>query len=162
MDTNKEIQARILLVKAIKIAKAAHAGEVDLAGVDYIQHPLRVMLMGRTMEERIVGVLHDVIEHGKVTYESLIRIFGQRIADAVLAISRKPGETYMQYIHRLASDLLAATVKTYDLKDNMDGRRIPEPTSRDRQRTKKYAKALKILEMTVADSYASASLQEAA
>ena len=49
------------LQKAIEIAYEAHAGQYDKAGADYINHPLRVMEKGKTEEEKIVGVLHDVI-----------------------------------------------------------------------------------------------------
>ena len=47
------------LQKAIEIATQAHAGQVDKAGNEYIGHPLRVMEMGSTEEEKIVGVLHQ-------------------------------------------------------------------------------------------------------
>ena len=50
------------LEKAIKIAVEAHTGQVDKGGNPYILHPLRVMLSLNTEEERIVGVLHDVVE----------------------------------------------------------------------------------------------------
>ena len=50
------------LEKAIKIAVEAHTGQVDKGGNPYILHPLRVMLSIETEEERIVGVLHDVVE----------------------------------------------------------------------------------------------------
>ena len=50
------------LEKAIKIAVEAHTGQVDKGGNPYILHPLRVMLSRNTEEERIVGVLHDVVE----------------------------------------------------------------------------------------------------
>ena len=50
------------LEKAIKIAVEAHTGQVDKGGNPYILHPLRVMLSLETEEERIVGVLHDVVE----------------------------------------------------------------------------------------------------
>ena len=50
------------LEKAIKIAAEAHTGQVDKGGNPYILHPLRVMLSLETEEERIVGVLHDVVE----------------------------------------------------------------------------------------------------
>ena len=49
------------LEKAIKIAVEAHTGQVDKGGNPYILHPLRVMLSLDTEEERIVGVLHDVV-----------------------------------------------------------------------------------------------------
>ena len=50
------------LEKAIKIAVEAHTGQVDKGGNPYILHPLRVMLSLNSEEERIVGVLHDVVE----------------------------------------------------------------------------------------------------
>ena len=50
------------LEKAIKIAVEAHTGQVDKGGNPYILHPLRVMLSLNSEQERIVGVLHDVVE----------------------------------------------------------------------------------------------------
>ena len=50
------------LEKAIKIAVEAHTGQVDKGGNPYILHPLRVMLSLDREEERIVGILHDVVE----------------------------------------------------------------------------------------------------
>ena len=50
------------LEQAIKIAVEAHTGQVDKGGNPYILHPLRVMLSLDTEQERIVGVLHDVVE----------------------------------------------------------------------------------------------------
>ena len=47
------------LQKAIAIATDAHKGQFDKSGKDYIGHPLRVMEMGSTEEEKIVGVLHQ-------------------------------------------------------------------------------------------------------
>jgi guanosine-3',5'-bis(diphosphate) 3'-pyrophosphohydrolase len=50
------------LERAICIAASAHAGQVDKAGAPYILHVLRVMLAMSSEEERIVAVLHDVLE----------------------------------------------------------------------------------------------------
>jgi len=51
-----------LLEKAIRIAIEAHAGQKDKSGQPYILHPLRLMSHGQTEDERITGVLHDVVE----------------------------------------------------------------------------------------------------
>lgn len=59
------------LQRAIEIATEAHKGQYDKAGNDYIEHPLRVMEMGNTEEEKIVGVLHDVVEDNTWTFEML-------------------------------------------------------------------------------------------
>lgn len=51
-----------LLSKAISLAIKAHEGQVDKSGMPYAGHIMRVMAAGRTMDEKIVDVLHDVIE----------------------------------------------------------------------------------------------------
>ena len=59
-----------LLNKAIKIANRAHKGQTDKFGTPYIGHIMRVMNYGKTYDEKIVGVLHDVIEDcPEITYE---------------------------------------------------------------------------------------------
>jgi len=50
------------LERAIAIAAEGHAGQLDKAGAPYVLHPLRLMLAVKTLDERIVAVLHDVVE----------------------------------------------------------------------------------------------------
>ena len=50
------------LENAITIALNAHKGQIDKGGNPYILHPLRVMLSLTGEDERVVGVLHDVVE----------------------------------------------------------------------------------------------------
>ena len=62
--------------RAIMIASIAHAGQKDKAGKPYILHPLRVMLTvasdkNATDEQKIVAVLHDVIEDTYVQEQQL-------------------------------------------------------------------------------------------
>ncbi|MDR0370822.1 MAG: phosphohydrolase, partial [Prevotellaceae bacterium] len=72
------------LSRAIEIAVAAHRGQKDKSGVDYILHPLRVMSQGRTETEKICGVLHDVVEDTEWTLEGLEREGFSREVIAVL------------------------------------------------------------------------------
>ncbi len=53
------------LEDAIRLAVEAHQGQRDKIGQPYILHPLRVMFRLTSETERIVGVLHDVIEDSK-------------------------------------------------------------------------------------------------
>ena len=62
---------KITLERAKAIATSAHEGQVDKAGKPYIEHPMRVMNMGKTIEEKIAGVLHDVVEDSDWTFEML-------------------------------------------------------------------------------------------
>src|SRR5687767_10953496 len=59
------------LERAIAIAARAHAGPIDKAGEHYILHPLHVMISVATDLERIVAVLHAVIEDSDLTLEDL-------------------------------------------------------------------------------------------
>jgi (p)ppGpp synthase/HD superfamily hydrolase len=50
------------LERAIQIAVKAHAGAKDRGGKAYILHPISVMMQCETDEEKIVAILHDVVE----------------------------------------------------------------------------------------------------
>ena len=50
------------LARAIEIAASAHRNQVDKGGKPYILHPIRVMMSLNSEDEKIVGVLHDVVE----------------------------------------------------------------------------------------------------
>lgn len=62
-----------------------------------------------------------------------------------VAVSRKPDESYWEFIDRVNKNLLAAKVKILDLLDNMDLSRIPNPSEKDSLRVRRYKKALDIL-----------------
>ena len=135
------------LERAIEIAKEAHSGQLDKAGRDYIEHPLRVMAMGRTEEEKIVGVLHDVVEDSAWTFEQLAAEgFSAEIIDALRCVTKlTEHEPYDKFISRVKCNPLAVAVKLNDLTDNMDIRRLPYLSDKDVKRLKKYLKAYKQL-----------------
>lgn len=135
------------LKRAIEIATEAHKGHFDKAGKDYIDHPLRVMDMGRSEEEKIVGVLHDVVEDTDWTFERLAAEgFSQEIIAALRCVTkRSENENYDDFIERVKKNPLATAVKINDLTDNMDIRRLPYLSDKDVKRLKKYLKAYKKL-----------------
>lgn len=133
-----------LLEVAIKIAVEAHRGQLDKAGQPYILHPLRVMLSLSDEKDRIVGVLHDVIEDTNITYDYLIAngFEGQReILEALKSVTKEEDETYNEFIERVALNSIGKRVKLADLQDNMDLSRIQKPTEKDYERIKRYKKA---------------------
>lgn len=134
------------LDEAIILAAAAHRGQVDKAGAPYILHPMRVMLAGQTDEERIVGVLHDVLEDTDVSFSQVYVTVGAKIAGAISALTRVRGEPYFDFIARVAQVPLARQVKLYDLADNLArmGPHLPEAASL----TERYIKARNILTNT--------------
>ena len=135
------------LQRAIEIATQAHQGQFDKSGKDYIGHPLRVMEMGSTEEEKIAGVLHDVVEDSDWTFEALeAEGFSQEIIAALKCVTKlSETENYDDFIERVKKNPLAVAVKINDLTDNMDIRRLPYLSDKDIKRLKKYLKAYKKL-----------------
>ena len=135
------------LQRAIEIATQAHQGQFDKSGKDYIGHPLRVMEMGRTEEEKIAGVLHDVVEDSDWTFDALeAEGFSQEIIAALKCVTKlSENENYDDFIERVKKNPLAVAVKINDLTDNMDIRRLPYLSDKDIKRLKKYLKAYKKL-----------------
>ena len=142
MECNQETKLKDLLSNAIGIANSFHAGQRDKNDEIYILHPLRVMLQMDTYEEKIVAVLHDVLEDTDCTIESLQdRGFSEEIILALNAITRKIDEKYIEYIERVKNNELARKVKIKDLMDNLSR----EGTSEGLQ--KRYRQALDILDV---------------
>lgn len=142
-----------LLEKAIGIAVEAHRGKKDRAGQPYILHPFRVMFGVETEEERIVAVLHDVVEsHGEVWPLERLRQCGfpQPILDALDSVTKRAGEDYEEYVERSAANPIGRRVKLADLRDNMDLQRLREVTEEDRARFNRYLKAHRRLTRTKA------------
>jgi (p)ppGpp synthase/HD superfamily hydrolase len=130
------------LQRAIEIATKAHAGQVDKAGKAYIGHPLRVMEMGKSEDEKIIGVLHDVIEDTPLTIDDIAKEgFSTEIIDALQCVTKLHNETYAHFISRVLTNTLAIKVKINDLKDNMDITRLSKITDKDLERIRKYQRA---------------------
>lgn len=133
------------LHKAIKIATSAHSKQTDKYGAPYINHVMRVMNYGKTYDEKIVGVLHDVIEDcPKITLEHLLKEgFPYHIVYAVECLTKNPpNQNYDEFIAQTEKSLLAVAVKLNDLRDNMDLTRVNRLlTERDLKRLNKYLKS---------------------
>jgi (p)ppGpp synthase/HD superfamily hydrolase len=134
------------LDKAIALACKVHAAQVDKSGEPYILHPLRLMLKFNNNDERIVGVLHDVIEDSEVTLDDLRKIgFDELIVQAVDSLSKRTDESYESFINRIKVNRLATKVKIEDIKDNLNLTRLHSISSNDLDRIEKYHKALTYL-----------------
>lgn len=138
---------KIILDRAKAIATSAHEGQVDKAGKPYIEHPIRVMNMGKTMDEKIVGVLHDVVEDSEWTFEMLEKEgMPKEVVDALKCVTKlSEDEDYDHFIARVKTNPLAVKVKLNDLKDNMDITRLGKVTEKDLPRLNKYIRAYKQL-----------------
>lgn len=133
------------LARAIRIAAQAHEQQTDKANSPYILHPLRLMMRMETDSEKIVAVLHDVVEDGKGW--SFDRLRGEGFSDEVLAalecVTKRPDEKgdYDAFIRRAVVNPIARKVKLADLEDNLDVKRIGTLTQEDVERVEKYHRA---------------------
>jgi hypothetical protein len=84
------------LERAIAITAEAHAGHFDKAGAPYVLHPLRMMLRVSSIDERIVAVLHDVVEDCQGWTFDRLRSegFSDHIIEALQSVTKCDGEGY--------------------------------------------------------------------
>lgn len=130
------------LQKVIELATEAHNGQTDRAGKPYIGHITRVMQAGKTIEERMAGVLHDIVEDTHWTYEDLLREgIPANVVDAVRCLTKFENESYEHFIERVKTNPIAIAVKLNDLRDNMDITRLPAISNKDMERLLKYHRA---------------------
>ncbi len=134
------------LEDAISLAVEAHRGHKDRADAPYILHPLRVMLRMETETEKIVAVLHDVVEDSDLTDRDLQKAgYSAEIVEAVKYLTRSKEEEYERYIERVKGNTLAVKVKVADLEDNLNYERIKKPNENDLKRYERYRRALATL-----------------
>ncbi|WP_339223447.1 HD domain-containing protein [Paenibacillus sp. FSL W7-1332] len=132
---------------AISIALKAHKGQVDKGGNPYILHPLAVMNRVETIEEKIVAVLHDVVEDTEVTIDQLRETgFSEEILEAMNLLTRAKEDSYEEFIDKTLKNRIARNVKIADIKENMNLSRIQDPSEQDYMRIEKYKRALERLE----------------
>ncbi|WP_210422566.1 hypothetical protein [Cryobacterium sp. BB307] len=132
---------------AINLARAAHAGQRDMLGVAYICHPLAVMGRLETLDEKIVGVLHDVVEDTPVTLDYLRTLgFEPHIVAAVDAITKRTDETLEESLARVRANPLALRVKLADISHNAEPDRQKRLTAEQREQLDaKYRKSAELL-----------------
>lgn len=134
--------------RAYETAVAAHRGQVDKSGIDYINHPLAVAAqVEENISAVIVALLHDVAEDTDLTVEELKKKIPLTAEEtqALKLLTHDDTTPYLEYVARLKSNELARAVKVADLRHNSDLSRIKNPSPKDFARVEKYSAALKIL-----------------
>ena len=136
------------LERAIEIAVNAHKGVTDKGGNPYIVHPLRVMMSLKSDNEKIVGVLHDVVEDAEDwDFERLKEEgFSEEVLDGLRSVTKtSEEEDYNEFVQRALTNEIGRAVKIADIRDNLDVTRIGELRQKDMNRLNKYKNALKVL-----------------
>lgn len=134
--------------KARVLAERLHKKQLDKAGVPYIEHLRNVANHPCILTEELKSVawLHDSVEDAHYSINDIRQEFGDVIAEAVDAITKRAGENYQSYLERVKSNSIARVVKLADLAHNLDFRRLPQITEKDIKRAEKYKSAVKFLE----------------
>ncbi|MEA3207606.1 MAG: hypothetical protein QOE70_663 [Chthoniobacter sp.] len=136
----------MLLERALQIAVTAHAGQTSKDGSPYILHPLRLMAEMDSDDERIVAILHDVIEDSNLTLADLEgEGFASEVLEAIRLLTHEKSVPYEEHVRRIEPHPLARKVKLADLRDNADLRRMTGDEERDSGRLKKYLRGWMIL-----------------
>ena len=126
-----------LVARAEAFAFAAHAGQLDKAGADYIDHPRRVaervIKEGYGAEFVAAAWLHDVVEdhRPRIDFDLLRRAgFPPSVVEAVDALSKRVGpvagekEDHAVAVERACQNPIALVVKAADVADNSDPGRL--------------------------------------
>ncbi|MEU1863919.1 HD domain-containing protein [Streptomyces gardneri] len=137
------------LAEVDALVARAHADQVDLIGVPYVEHVRAVAAGLEPFGEELVmaGLLHDVIEDTAWTAERL-RAAGvpDRVVAVVEAVTNRPGLSYEAKLHLIAQDPDATLVKIADNAHNSRQDRAAElPPARRERLAAKYRGARDIL-----------------
>lgn len=135
---------------AIELALKYHANQLDKAGASYVLHPLHLMNSEHCSdnEDRIVAVLHDILEDTILTRDDLIEEgIEEHLVKTLELLSKPLNIDYMEYIRTIkqSGNSRAIRVKLADLEHNADLTRLQTVTERDIARTEQYLKAIEYL-----------------
>ena len=102
----------------------------------------------KTEEEKIVAILHDVIEDSNTTLQDLKEQgFNNEIINAIDILTKKDNMDYFDYIKLVKTNDLARKVKLADLKHNLLEERLKNNNSWKNILFYKYNKAKQELEI---------------
>lgn len=134
--------------KALKIAYAAHHGQVDYNGIPYIFHPVH---LAEQMDDEVsccAALLHDVVEDTQVTMEQLAEEFPSEVIEVLKLLTHAPDVEYFTYVRAIKVSPTAMKIKLADIAHNSDQTRcVGSGLSEEKLAywRAKYEKATKIL-----------------
>ena len=99
-----------------------------------------------TEEEKIVAVLHDVVEESEVSLHELRAMgFSRQVVEAVGILTKRNDMTYFDYIDDIRCSELASKVKIAEIEDNLDMPRVRKMSFQTYTPQLRAKKALAIL-----------------
>lgn len=137
-----------LTARAMRIAYAAHHGQVDKSGIPYIFHPMH---LAEQMEDEIsccVALLHDTVEDTDITFADLENEFPAEVMEALKLLTHRKEVPYNDYVRNIRENPVAVKVKLADIAHNSDQTRLSGSGMSEETKAyfrSKYAKARAIL-----------------
>ena len=139
--------------RALVIVNELFKNITDKAGDPYLNHLYYVSNNLDTIEEKIVGLLHDTIEDTDITFYDLEDVgFNSEVIAALKLVTKIKGELYSDFIDRIinSGNLIALKVKIKDMENNMDPNRLNKLEEKQREKLEKkynneYKKLMKKL-----------------
>ena len=129
-----------LIYKALEIVTTLFEHDKDKGGMPYMLHIIYVYKHVNSIEEKVVALLHDVIEDKEVTSDDLLEVgFPEKIVSDVVILTRVKPIDYKDYVENIIKNgsKEALHVKLADVENNMDISRIVNPTVEDIDRVKR-------------------------
>jgi len=123
-----------MVEKAYRLAHEAHGDQLRVSGEPYIIHPLEVAYiladLELDLESITAGILHDVIEDTKYSYDDVVKLFGKEVADIVDGVTKyekflykskedRKIETYRKMFLAMAKDIRVILIKVADRLHNV-------------------------------------------
>lgn len=148
------------LNSTLNLVKSAFAGIKDKSGKEYYLHCVSVMNRlpnDATDDERMVALLHDIVEDTDVTLEDLRSLgYSSAVIDAVNLVTRPEGagrKAYLDWIRDIAAsgNRMAIRVKIADNEDNSDPARVDTLPEDFRSIVRRYERSLAILRPALAE-----------
>ena len=129
-----------LIYKALELSLELFKHDTDKGGLPYMLHLLYVYRHVYSEEEKVVALLHDIMEDKNISKEELLDIgFSKKIVDDINILTRRKPMEYKEYIDNIIKNgsKEALEVKLADLKNNIDLTRIKKPEVKDYERVEK-------------------------
>ena len=129
-----------LIYKALEIVTTLFENDVDKGGMPYMLHIIYVYKHVSSYDEKVIALLHDVIEDKDVSKEDLLEVgFPSDIVDDVVMLTRVKPKEYKDYVDNIIKNgsVRALHVKLADVENNLDISRIKNPTVKDYERVEK-------------------------
>lgn len=142
------VQPSNMLEEALLLIEKYFKGKVDDAGKPYINHLIAVSEQMKSEEDKVVALLHDIIENTDISIEELHKVISMNLIGRILVLSHNKEDTYDNYINNILNcgDIHIIKIKMADMWHNMDLSRLNTITNKDIQRFQKYRVYYKKLE----------------